>query len=143
MFYYYKICLILVKFQEHIVNSHTRAVGTQKYMAQEVLDGHYNSKCGIYSLGVIGKELFESEKYQGEPDFGIRIREILNVLDIMTTEEYNGRPSCSNVLEESDKWNIQVPWSEDIGKFLTHLKSEEMQEYSLSTYLRYHFKIFN
>ena len=132
-----------MKFQEHLVRSHTKAVGTQKYMAKEVLSGHYNKKCDIYSLGVIGKELFESEKYQGETDFDIRIREVLNVLDIMTTEEYNDRPSCQNVLEESDKWNIQIPWSEDIGKFLTHLKSEEMQEYSLSNYLRYHFKIFN
>ena len=38
--------------------SHTRGQGTQKYIAPEVESGHYTIKADIYSLGVIGKELF-------------------------------------------------------------------------------------
>ena len=45
-------------FQED--KSHTRFVGTMKYMSPEVRDGtHYGTKSDVYSLGIIGFNLFE------------------------------------------------------------------------------------
>ena len=132
--------LKFTKFQEHLVNSHTRAVGTEKYRAKEVLTGHYSKKCDIYSLGVIGKELFNFENYQGETNSDIK--ELLNVLDIMTTDVYEERPTCQNVLLESENWNISLTSSKPLENFLTDLNSGELREYSLSTYIRHHLKLF-
>lgn len=42
---------------EHV--KHTRVVGTAKYMAPEVANGQaYDWRCDIYSLGLIGNDLF-------------------------------------------------------------------------------------
>ena len=45
----------------HDDRSHTTGmIGTMKYMAPEIFkESHYDTKCDIYSLGVIGEELFE------------------------------------------------------------------------------------
>ena len=52
---FFKLCDFgLVICQEDI--SHTRMVGTMKYMAPEVWDG---TESDVYSLGKIGFELFE------------------------------------------------------------------------------------
>ena len=40
------------------MGSHTRIKGSPNYIAPEVDSGHYSSKTDIFSLGVIGKELF-------------------------------------------------------------------------------------
>ena len=39
--------------------SNTRAVGTNKYMAPEVWDGKYDTKADIYSLSIVGKQIFD------------------------------------------------------------------------------------
>ena len=56
---FFKLCDFgLAKFNED--RSHTRMVGTIKYMAPEVRDGKlYNTKADVYSLGKIGYELLE------------------------------------------------------------------------------------
>ena len=56
---FFKLCDFgLAKF--HNDESHTRMVGTMKYMAPEVRDGkHYNTKSDVYSLAKIGYELLE------------------------------------------------------------------------------------
>ena len=56
---FFKLCDFgLAKFNEG--GSHTRMVGTMKYMAPEVRDeNHYNTKSDVYSLGRIGYELLE------------------------------------------------------------------------------------
>ena len=56
---FFKLCDFgLVKF--HNDQSHTRFVGTMKYMSPEVRFGtHYGTKSDVYSLGIIGLDLFE------------------------------------------------------------------------------------
>ena len=56
---FFKLCDFgLAKF--HNDQSHTRFVGSMKYMSPEVRDGtHYGTKSDVYSLGKIGYELFE------------------------------------------------------------------------------------
>ena len=56
---FFKLCDFgLAKF--HNDESHTRMVGTMKYMAPEVKDEkHYNTKSDVYSLAIIGYELLE------------------------------------------------------------------------------------
>ena len=56
---FFKLCDFgLAKF--HNDESHTRMVGTMKYMAPEVREGkHYNTKSDVYSLAKIGYELLE------------------------------------------------------------------------------------
>ena len=39
--------------------SNTRAVGTNKYMAPEVWDGKYDTKADIYSLSIVGQQIFD------------------------------------------------------------------------------------
>ncbi len=54
----------LAKLQESEEQSHTCGVGTQKYMAPEVLtSGKYNTKADVYSLGVIIPELFNIKEF--------------------------------------------------------------------------------
>ena len=55
---FFKLCDFgLAKFHEDI--SHTRYVGSMKYMAPEVRDGeHYDTKSDVYSLGKIGCDIF-------------------------------------------------------------------------------------
>ena len=56
---FFKLCDFgLAIYQEDI--SHTKNVGTMKYMAPEVRkDTHYGTKSDVYSLGMIGFDLFE------------------------------------------------------------------------------------
>jgi hypothetical protein len=52
----------LAKLHEFDEQSHTRGVGTLKYMASEIMNSKkYNTKSDIYSLGVIVQELFNFE----------------------------------------------------------------------------------
>ena len=39
--------------------THTAHLGTQNYMAPEVFSGKYDKQCDIYSLCIIGKDLFD------------------------------------------------------------------------------------
>jgi serine/threonine protein kinase len=49
----------LAKLHEFDEQSHTKGVGTFKYMAIEIKEGKkYNTKSDVYSLGVIVQELF-------------------------------------------------------------------------------------
>ncbi len=49
----------LAKFHEFDQQSHSKGVGTVKYMAIEIKEGKkYNTKSDVYSLGVIVEELF-------------------------------------------------------------------------------------
>ena len=56
---FFKLCDFgLAKF--HNDQSHTRMVGTMKYISREIRFGtHYGTKSDIYSLGIIGFDLFE------------------------------------------------------------------------------------
>jgi serine/threonine protein kinase len=48
---------------ERMSQSHTRDVGTTKYVAPEVEEGtNYDEKCDIYSLGILFNELFDTKK---------------------------------------------------------------------------------
>ena len=44
--------------------TNTRGPGTQNYMAPEVSTGHYDTKADVYSLSIVGKQLFELDNNQ-------------------------------------------------------------------------------
>ena len=55
---FFKLCDFgLAKLYEG--NTQTKQLGTPKYLAPEVWDGHYDTKADIYSLSVIGHDIFQ------------------------------------------------------------------------------------
>ena len=55
---FFKICDFgLAKL--HDGNTHTRGMGTPRYIAPEVSDSHYDTKSDVYSLSVIGHQIFD------------------------------------------------------------------------------------
>ena len=42
--------------------TNTKDIGTRKYMAPEVLTGHYDTKADVYSLAIVAQELFNLDK---------------------------------------------------------------------------------
>ncbi|XP_060557024.1 eukaryotic translation initiation factor 2-alpha kinase 1-like [Ruditapes philippinarum] len=96
-----------------ILSDHTTGVGTSTYAAPEQLKGSgYNTKCDIYSLGVILFELFQSygtemERYRSLSDLrkGIIPDEVFQnwpvqtrYIELMTSENPEVRPSTKSML---------------------------------------------
>ncbi|CAG2167093.1 unnamed protein product, partial [Oppiella nova] len=98
---------------------HTADVGDMRYIAPEVSQGgKYGHKCDIYSLALIGGNIFEidlfnleledtnvySELYQilNEPVY--RLQTIL--ISMFRTRLWHRRPECSEVLSEYNEWSI-------------------------------------
>ena len=96
-----------------ILSDHTTGVGTSTYAAPEQLKGSgYNTKCDIFSLGVILFELFQSygtemERYRSLSDLrkGIIPDEIFQnwpvqtrYIELMTSENPAVRPSTKSML---------------------------------------------
>ncbi|XP_053401200.1 eukaryotic translation initiation factor 2-alpha kinase 1-like [Mercenaria mercenaria] len=96
-----------------ILSDHTSGVGTSTYAAPEQLQGSgYNTKCDIYSLGVILFELFQSygtemERFKSLSDLrkGIIPDEVYTnwpvqtqYIELMTSESPDVRPSTKSML---------------------------------------------
>ncbi|CAG2106395.1 unnamed protein product [Medioppia subpectinata] len=105
---------------DHNIDRHTDSrynhsiVGTIKYMSPEVhLGKQYNHKSDIYSLYVIGEELFgidlqESETYVAkESVFTASIQCLYQtLLAMMSTPNWRQRPECREVLAKRNEWSI-------------------------------------
>ena len=50
--------------QSSMSTSNTIGVGTNKYMAPEVWDGKYDTKADIYSLSIVGQQIFDLDNNQ-------------------------------------------------------------------------------
>ena len=85
--------------------SNTIGQGTNKYMAPEVWDGKYNTKADVYSLAIVGQQIFDLDNNLIRSDKLKQQFEIINdVLEEMKNIKYNIRPSCSEILNKKDNW---------------------------------------
>ena len=126
---YVKICDFgLAKFGDLNTKTHTQGQGTPFYMAPEVITGErYNSKCDIYSLAVIGLELFKpsvfffnchfiyfvhnnyvffrTDPYENTPFLKEKLFKLKKVTSKMISSEPKERPTCRQVLNDI-QWMI-------------------------------------
>ncbi|CAG2165846.1 unnamed protein product [Oppiella nova] len=96
----------------------TNGVGTIKYQAPEIAQGAaYGHKIDIYSLALIGGEIFEFDLFFVDPDnseslysgneiLNTKVNELQNILQSMVTHVWNRRPDCSRVLHKYNDWAI-------------------------------------
>ena len=145
-----KICDFgLIKFHESADMSHTQDQGTDKYMAPEVKNSrHYDTKSDIYSLSIIGKELFAIDSNRDIMGENILLDKIIPVLRQMTRyDEYdssvtNERPSCAQLLDMQNQWKINFENlnSRDVAISIMEFLENESCSISLSQYTKYHLK---
>ncbi|CAG2100880.1 unnamed protein product [Medioppia subpectinata] len=88
-------------------------VGTRKYMAPEVYSGIYSQKADIYSLHVIGQELFgidvqDSQSSETNEHFlKLPLKCMYRTLvAMMSTPISSDRPECREVLAKHNEWSI-------------------------------------
>ncbi|CAG2103614.1 unnamed protein product [Medioppia subpectinata] len=88
-------------------------VGTTRYIAPEVYSGRYNSKSDIYSLYVIGEQVFNIDLQTSE-SFEVKESELKlyiqflyqTLLAMMSTPFWKRRPECREVLAKHNEWSI-------------------------------------
>ncbi|CAG2104625.1 unnamed protein product, partial [Medioppia subpectinata] len=105
---------------DHNIDGHTASryehsvVGTLKYMSPEVhLGKQYNHKSDIYSLYVIGEELFDID-LQASQTFEVKESVLKTsiqciyrtLLAMMSTPFWRQRPECREVLAKYNEWSI-------------------------------------
>ncbi|CAG2100881.1 unnamed protein product [Medioppia subpectinata] len=94
--------------------SHTKDAGTPAYMAPEVSSGRYNHKSDIYSVGLIGKELFGidfnvSQSFEANE---LVVKSCILCMpqtleDMMITgRRWKDRTECRQVLAKQNEWSI-------------------------------------
>ena len=113
--------------------SNTRGVGAYKYMAPEIWNGKYNTKADIYSLGVLVHQLFDLTNNLDRNDkLKKYFRTIEDLLEDMMRMNMMKRPTCTEILKGSNSWcdSLIIP-----ENFILN----EMEEYSLNIYIKYHF----
>ncbi|CAG2102833.1 unnamed protein product, partial [Medioppia subpectinata] len=91
---------------------HTSGAGTPEYMAPEVFSGRYNHKSDIYSVGLIGKELFgidfnvsqsfEANELVVKACILCMSQTLVNMMAIV----WRQRPECRQVLAKHNEWSI-------------------------------------
>ncbi|CAG2111416.1 unnamed protein product [Medioppia subpectinata] len=102
-------------------NIHTLGAGTFAYMAPEVFnDPKYNHKSDIYSVGVIGKELFGidfnvSQSFEAN-ELAVKtcILCMSQTLVDMMAIVWRQRPECREVLAKHNEWSIDNRESQGI-----------------------------
>ncbi|CAG2110565.1 unnamed protein product, partial [Medioppia subpectinata] len=88
-------------------------VGTRRYIAPEVYSGKYNHKSDIYSLYIIGEQLFDID-FQSSQTFQANesvLKSYLlciyrTLLAMMSTPFWRQRPECRQVLAKHKEWSI-------------------------------------
>ncbi|XP_054156260.1 NDP-glycosyltransferase YjiC-like [Oppia nitens] len=108
----------LATVHERSLMSHTSSVGTTRYMAPEVLEGRkYNSMVDIYSLGIVGQELFGVNIYEENRD-SHPIPNLIELFNRMINRMSNERPSCTEILLLANEWTITA---ETINNVVTNM----------------------
>lgn len=125
-----------------LLSDHTSGVGTSTYAAPEQLQGSgYNTKCDIYSLGVILFELFQSygtemERYKSLGDLrkGIIPYQVYeywpiqtHYIDLMTNANPENRPSAKSMLN-GEMFLTKEQVIDDIRKENERLKKELVEK---------------
>ncbi|CAG2111582.1 unnamed protein product, partial [Medioppia subpectinata] len=92
----------------------TQGAGTRKYMATEVgFSQSYDCKADIYSLGLIGYELFEiysgnpQEKYKSKA-ICVKYRKLCETLTSMVNGMAIQRPTSTDILKDYNQWSIDI-----------------------------------
>ncbi|CAG2118582.1 unnamed protein product [Medioppia subpectinata] len=94
--------------------------GTRQYIAPEVNSGRYNQKADIYSLAVIGGQLFgidlqSSQSFEAiKPELKASMKCLIQTLQAMITcgdiwetpPKWRQRPECREVLAKHNEWSI-------------------------------------
>ncbi|CAG2110786.1 unnamed protein product, partial [Medioppia subpectinata] len=94
------------------------AVGTRGYIAPEVFKGRYNHKSDIYSLSIIGQELFDidlqaSKSFEAnESLFKSCMSQTLEKM--MSSPRWTQRPECREVLAKHNECEILQPMTNNI-----------------------------
>ncbi|CAG2106347.1 unnamed protein product [Medioppia subpectinata] len=91
--------------------THTLGVGTQRYMAPEIGCGQYNIKVDIYSLGILGMELFQidninSKEIYIETTFFGYVDNLYNIISSMIHLICDNRPTSAQILQLNNQWSI-------------------------------------
>ncbi|CAG2167376.1 unnamed protein product, partial [Oppiella nova] len=114
-------------------DKHTTGVGTVKYLAPEISNGmKYGHKSDIYSLALIGSEIFDFNLFYYDSDNVESIysgNEILNgkiLFTMISTPQWNKRPECSEVLSEYNEWSIDRNIIANDGQFETTLRGLQL-----------------
>ncbi|XP_054166831.1 interferon-induced, double-stranded RNA-activated protein kinase-like [Oppia nitens] len=87
--------------------SHSKCVGTARYMAPEVIFSRkYNEKADIYSIGIMLQELFNFDINHINDQLDIELLEqykcLKTLIKRMTEGTPSGRPSCREIIEKDD-----------------------------------------
>ncbi|CAG2112707.1 unnamed protein product, partial [Medioppia subpectinata] len=124
---------------------HTEGVGTRRYIAPEVYAGKYNHKSDIYSLSIIGEQLF-SINLQSSQSFKAKESEFKEhmlclyqtLLAMMSTPNWRQRPECRQMLAKHNEWSIdKTPLPELHSTKLCH----EWRSYRTSPLTTAHFNL--
>ncbi|CAG2113612.1 unnamed protein product [Medioppia subpectinata] len=121
----------------HDPNRHTASryehttVGTRGYIAPEVYSGRYNQKADIFSLSVIGEELFDIYSSQSYEGYDCVLKACIlcmsQILEKMMAHRRQ-RPECREVLAKHNEWSIDktvVAKHKEFNSVLNTLKSNE------------------
>ncbi|CAG2117149.1 unnamed protein product [Medioppia subpectinata] len=95
-------------------NDHTLGVGTLRYISPEVFHRkQYNHKTDIYSLALIGEQIFSIDPQISHSsqaigsEFNKYYGNLYQTLQSMlSSPDYNQRPECREVLAKHNEWSI-------------------------------------
>ena len=122
----------LAKIYEDI--SHTKDVGTGKYMAPEVLSEKYNTKADVYSLSIVAQQLFDlSNNLSRNDKLGRYFKIIEQLLEKMRKINQEKRATCKNILDDQNKWCLSYIPSIDF------LFNDSIDCQSLNVYIKHYF----
>ncbi|CAG2166490.1 unnamed protein product, partial [Oppiella nova] len=95
-------------------HKHTANVGTSRYIAPENTMGlKYDHKIDLYSLAIIGAEIFELDPFDGSrtkqysvdyPELNPPVQQMQKLLDSMLARNWHKRPDCKDVLDKYNEW---------------------------------------
>ncbi|XP_054152821.1 interferon-induced, double-stranded RNA-activated protein kinase-like [Oppia nitens] len=120
-------------------NSQCCFKGTPRYMAPEVrCNGHYSQKSDVYSLGIIGEQLFnicipEPEtinSYIGHNLYD-KINYLAKQLRLITSTKPLDRPNCSQIIDNTDGWLIKFDEILNSENFHNDLNMLKLNDYKL------------
>ena len=114
-------------------SSNTIGVGTHKYMAPEISYGNYTTEVDIFSLSIVGQQLYDLGNNLSRSDELKRYFEsIVELIEEMRKVNYKTRPSCMEILNNQNKWCLpSIP--------LTDFSANDSFDcQSLNIYIKHH-----
>ncbi|XP_054153600.1 interferon-induced, double-stranded RNA-activated protein kinase-like [Oppia nitens] len=113
--------------------------GTPSYMAPEVrCGGQYSQKSDVYSLGIIGEQLFNIcipepetiDSYFGHNLYD-KINHLAKQLRLITSTKPIDRPNCSQIIDDTDGWLITFDEIFNAENFHNDLNMLKLNDYKL------------